>query len=181
MVYLTFHPGTVTRSDAWKGLADRKGVGKVGDLGDQQHPQKSALEKKFGAISTEKWGDEIDMYPAIFEALRSAFYNKGSSPNVADTHDTGDLRADGCVSDYDDEKVLYCLWYFIEFKYLTIALNTSDQCGQMLDYFYKAKDKQPYCQEFIGILSNFQSAWVFTAHFQGEPVAETITVERLYA
>jgi hypothetical protein len=171
----------VTRSDAWKGLADRNGVGKVGDLGEQQHPHKAALERKFGAISTGEWGEEISMYPDIFKALRTAFYNKESSPKVVDTHDKGDLRADGCVSDYDDEKTLYCLWYFIEFKYLTIALNTSDQCGQMLDYFYKAKDKQPYRQEFIGILSNFKSAWVFTARFRGDAEAETITVERLYA
>jgi hypothetical protein len=181
VVYLTFHPGTVTRSDAWKALADHNGVGKVGDLGDQQHPQKAALEKKFGAISMNEWGKELNMYPDIFKALRSAFYNKDSSPKVVDTHDNGDLRADGCISDYDDEKTLYCLWYFLEFKYLMIALNTPDQCGQMLDYFYKAKDKQPYRQEFIGILSNFDSTWVFTARFQGEAEVETITVERQFA
>ena len=107
MVCLIFHPGTVTRSDAWKALVDCNGVGKVRDLGEQQHPRKGDLETTFGAISTAKWGEEIDMYPDIFTALRSAFYNEGSSPDwqqlatslpkVVDTHEKGDLRADGCV------------------------------------------------------------------------------------
>jgi hypothetical protein len=165
--------GTTTRSEAWHDLERSERANLLPGLSEQQHDKKSTLVSTFGQLTTAQWKEEKHMYPKIIDAMQTAFYNEPSSPKVVDTHDSKDFRGDVTISDYDDKKVAYCLWYYIEFKYLTIELITSDHCGQMLDYFYAAHERQPHRREFVGILSNFGSAWVFTARFEGESVMVT--------
>ena len=62
------------------------------------------------------------------------------------------------VADYNDTRLLYCLRYFIELKFPGISLLTPENCGQVLDYFNKAREKQPHRAEFVAVLSDFNSA-----------------------
>jgi hypothetical protein len=119
----------------------------------------------FKKIDQTEWKEEKDMYPAIIEAMQSTFYVGEPNVFVVDTHKTGDLRPDVSVGDYPDDRLPYCLWYFIEFKLPGGSLLAPEHCGQVLDYFHKIHEKQPHRREFIGILSDFVSAWVFTARY----------------
>lgn len=163
---------TTTRSEAWHDLEAAQRVKSLPPLSQQQHKKKVTLLSTFRQLTPVEWKEERQMYPEIIDAMKTGFYNEPSSPKVVDTHDSKDFRGDVAISDYDD-KVAYCLWYYIEFKYRTTELITVDHCGQMLDYFYAAHEGQPHRREFVGISSNFESVWVFTAHFEGDDVMIT--------
>jgi Protein kinase domain len=109
------------------------------------------------------------MYPDILQVIQS-FYTKGTCISVVDTHRKGDFSADLSVADYSDARLLYCLRYFIELKFPGISLLTPENCGQILDYFNKAHEKQPHRAEFVAVLSDFDSAMVFTARYTLEAV-----------
>jgi hypothetical protein len=167
---LRYRIGTITRSQAWHSLESKDGVKVLGELSNQQHDKKASLISEFEKLSMDKWKEEKNMYPHIIKAVRTGFYTDSSGPKVVDTHDSKDFRADVSISDYADGKVAYCLWYFIELKFVKVELFTADHCGQMLDYFHEAHERQPHRREFVGILSNFISAWVFTARYHGGSV-----------
>ena len=141
-------------------------------LSVQPHTKKTDLVKKFNAIDRTRWKEEKDMYPDIIEAMQSTLYSKAPGVFVVDTHDRGDFRPDISVADFQDDRLVYCLWYFIELKLSGSNLLAPDHCGQLLDYFHKSREKQRHRREFMGILSNFDSAWVFTARYE----AETVTI-----
>src|SRR5271170_2962367 len=164
-IFLKSPVDTTTRSEAWHELEAAQRVNFLPGIGAQHHDKKTTLESTFGQLTTAQWKEEKHMYPDMIDAMKK-FYDEPSSPKVVDTHDSKDFRGDVTISDYDDKKVAHCLWYFIELKYLTIDLITADHCGQMLDYFHTAHERQPHRREFVGILSNFGSAWVFTARFE---------------
>lgn len=114
------------------------------------------------------------MYPVIIEAMQSTLYKNTSGICVVDTHGRGEFRPDISVADFPDDRLLYCLWYFIELKLPGQNLLSPDNCGQVVDYFHKARERQPHRREFTGILSNFESAWVFTVCYE----SDTFTVSK---
>jgi hypothetical protein len=67
-------------------------------LSEQQHDKKATLVSTFGQLTTAQWKGEREMYPKIIDAMRTAFYNKPSSPRVVDTHDSKDFRGDVTIS-----------------------------------------------------------------------------------
>jgi hypothetical protein len=157
--------GTVTRSQAWTTLVR---LGRVKDgptVANQEITKKATLEAQFRKIDTKKWKEEKDMYLPIIEAMRSRFYSKKADAVVVDTHMIGDFRPDISVADFKDDRLLYTLWYFIELKLPGINLLTAENCGQVVDYFQKAHEKQRHRSDFIALLSNFTSTWVFTAQY----------------
>jgi hypothetical protein len=95
---------------------------------------------------------------------------------VVDTHQQGNFRPDISVADFPDDRLLYCMWYFIELK-VAVNLTPSSYSGQILDYFNKAHERQRHRREFTAILSNLAIAWVFTAEFN----EEVVRVYRAYA
>ena len=50
-------------------------------------------------------------------------------------------------------------------------LNTSENSGQILDYFNAIYEKQPNRSKFVAILSNFQESWVYIANYSYNSVA----------
>ncbi|KAF8232031.1 hypothetical protein L208DRAFT_1466105 [Tricholoma matsutake] len=69
------------------------------------------------------------------------------------------------VAKYDDARLPYSIWYFLEFKVPSVEARTAAHCGQMLDYFKSIREKQPHRSRFIGVLSNYSSSWVYNAMF----------------
>jgi hypothetical protein len=58
--------------------------------------------------------------------------------------------------------------YYIEFKWqFSGNLISSDNCGQMVDYFNILSEHQPDRSFFVVILSNFDTTWVFKAEYRG--------------
>jgi hypothetical protein len=112
------------------------------------------------------------MYPDIIKPIQKILYPVDLNIFVVDTHNNGDFHPDVSVGyqKLKDDRLPYFLWYFIEFKLPTVNISTSEQCGQVLDYFYKVHEKQPHRRDFVAILSNFVAAWVFTARFEAEEV-----------
>ena len=101
------------------------------------------------------------MYPDILNAIRSSLYPSTSDLLIADTSSKGDFHADLSISEYEDERLLFCLRYFIELKRGHDNLVSPENCGQMVEYLLQVRAKQPSRREFVGILSNFHSAHVF--------------------
>jgi hypothetical protein len=160
--------GTQTRSAAWNNLVKDNLVKDKGIIDTPQHKIKAALKKALHEIDSSQWAVETDMYPDIIKAMRTVF----KRTKVFDTHARGDFRPDVSVGDFEDERLPYFMQYFIEFTLPTTAnLLSSETCGQVVDYFYALHEKQPYRREFLGILSNFNSAWIFTAEFEDGPVS----------
>jgi hypothetical protein len=111
------------------------------------------------------------MYPDIIEPIESTLY---SSPppaiNVVDTSKLREFPADVSIADYLDERVPYGMRYFIELKWPKGNLIFAENCGQMLDYFDIAHERQPHRLVFAAILSNFDAAFVFEAVYRGDSV-----------
>jgi hypothetical protein len=72
--------------------------------------------------------------------------------------------------EYQDVRVPYGVRYFIEFKWPKSNLISPENCGQMLDYFNMAHERQPHRSTFTAILSNFDVAFVFEADYRGDSV-----------
>ena len=123
----------------------------------------ATLITAFRDIDTMKWREERHMYPDILNAIRSSLYLPTSDLLIADTSSKGDFHADLSISEYEDERLLYCLRYFIELKqgHDHDNLVSPENCGQMFEYLLQVRAKQPSQQAFVGILSNFHSAHVF--------------------
>ena len=84
------------------------------------------------------------MYPDIAQATQS-FYEDGSSIFVVETYKGGPFQADMTISDYQDRaQAAYGLRYFVELKLSPKNVLTPENCGQVLDYFYKAHEFQPH-------------------------------------
>ena len=77
------------------------------------------------------------------------------------------------VAHHKDDHLLYFLLYFIKLKMPKNKLDTSENCGQLLDYFNAIYKKQPHRLEFVAILSNFEESWVYTANYSLNSVAIT--------
>ena len=58
------------------------------------------------------------------------------------------------VAHHKDDHLLYFLLYFIELKMPKSKLDTSENCGQLLDYFNAIYKKQPHRSEFVPTLKN---------------------------
>ena len=79
--------------------------------------------------------------------------------------------ADISVAHHKDGHLPYSLLYFIELKMPKYKLNTSENSGQVLDYFNAIYEKQPNRSKFVAILSNFQESWVYIANYSYNGVA----------
>jgi hypothetical protein len=105
------------------------------------------------------------MYADIIKAIEKGLYEEETGIFVVDTHSKGEFHADISVAHQQDDRLPYCLRYFIELKIRKSKLNTAENCGQILDYFNSVHERQPYRSEFVAILSNFESSWVFIARY----------------
>ena len=110
------------------------------------------------------------MYADIIEAIKKGLYKDETGIFVVDTHSKGEFRADISVAHQEDDRLPYCLRYFIELKLPGKNLKTAENCGQILDYFNAVHEKQPYRSEFVAILSNFKNSWVFIAHYDHQNI-----------
>jgi len=130
-------------------------------------PATSWLREKFQGVEDAKWTCESDMYHPILSVLRDYLSWKGSSALAVPTHTRGSFHADLTTSLYEDPaRVLYGLYYFIELKFGNGRLDSSENCGQVVDYFHQARKVQPYRTHFVAILSNFKEAWVFLIKYE---------------
>jgi hypothetical protein len=157
----------VTRSQAWDTLVKEGAIQPRQSLEEQVHPRKIQLVERFADIDSSAWNEEIDMYADIIEAIDEGLYEGEPGIFVVDTHSEGEFHADISVADQEDDRLPYCLRYFIELK-LKIRnskLKTAKNCGQILDYFNAVHERQPYRSEFVAVLSDFHSSWVFIAHY----------------
>jgi Protein kinase domain len=162
--------GSVTRSEAWHSLESKGFVKATSRISEQDSPDAKQLSTEFAAIMTNAWTEEADMYPDVINALKSSLYSSPSAINVVDTSKLRDFPADVSIADYPDERLPYCVRYFIEFKWLDRNLICPENCGQMVDYFNILHGRQPDRSAFVAILSNFGTAWVFEAEYRGESV-----------
>ena len=105
------------------------------------------------------------MYPGIRTAIKEGLYSEKENILVIDTHQNGDFHADIAVAQHDDSRLLYSLLYFFELKHPTVTPHNFESCGQIVDYFYAVRDKQPHRSLFVAILSNFSVTWVYVAAF----------------
>jgi len=105
------------------------------------------------------------MYPDIVNAIKEGLYKGKNDVLVVDTHQRNDFHADISIAQYNDARLLHSLRYFLELKSLAVQPRTAESCGQVLDYFHAVHEKQPHRSRFVGILSNFSSAWVYVAVF----------------
>ena len=133
----------------------------------QKHPRRNTLVSKLEALKEKNWTKELDMYADFIGAIKDGFYKGPKSILVVDTHQHNDFPADVSVALYDDARLPYCVQYFLEFKLPTIEPRTATHCGQILDYFNIAHEKQPYRSSFVGILSNYSTSWVYVVSFGG--------------
>jgi hypothetical protein len=134
------------------------------------------------------WNEEVNMYPDVIEALKSVPYNSPSALHVVNTSQLREFPADITIADYADERLPYCARYYIEFKWrFSGNLISSDNCGQMVDYFNILHEHQPDRSLFVAILSNFDTAWVFEAEYRGgsltiyRKVADTLADAVIFA
>ena len=110
------------------------------------------------------------MYPDVIKALKSVPYSPPSAIHVVDTSKLREFPADVSIADYPDERLPYCVRYFIEFTWRNGNLICPENCGQMVDYFDILHERQPDRSGFVAILSNFDTAWVFEAEYRGKSV-----------
>jgi Protein kinase domain len=158
--------GTVTRSDAWHKLENTGYVKEGSIVFGQNSPDANDLSIAFAEIDRSRWQGEIDMYPDIIKAIEK-LYSSQPSANVVNTSGFREFPADVSIGEYQDARVPYGLWYFIEFKLPKGNLISADNCGQMLDYFDMAHERQPHRSTFTAILSDFDAAFVFDADYRG--------------
>jgi hypothetical protein len=115
----------------------------------------SGLISLFLSIIYQMYADiikAIDKGQRLYEGERGIF--------VVDTHMKDEFHADISVAHQKDDRLPY--WrYFIELKIPKNKLNTAENCGQILDYLNSVHGRQVYRSEFVVILSNFESSWVF--------------------
>ena len=74
------------------------------------------------------------MYPGIIEAIQQMLYDD-EGIFIVDTHSKGAFHADISMAHHKDGCLPYSLLYFIELKMPKYKLNTSENSGQILDYF----------------------------------------------
>ena len=103
------------------------------------------------------------MYNDIIEAIQKGLYNPQQKRGeneifVVDTHSKGTFSTDISVAHHKDDRLPYFLLYSIELKIPKKKLETSENCGQLLDYFNAVYKKQPHRSEFVAILSNFEES-----------------------
>ena len=153
----------MTRSQAWNTLVNEGAIDKRQNIGEQGHKRKIQLVDCFNAIDPRLWNEEIDMYPDIIKAIDEGLYKGETGIFVVDTHSKGEFHADITIAPQEDDRLPYCLRYFIELKIREKKLNTAENCGQILDYFNAVHERQPYRSEFVAILSSFNESMVFTA------------------
>jgi hypothetical protein len=127
--------GSVTRSEAWHSLESKGFVKATSRISKQDSPDARQLLTEFAAITTNAWTEEADMYPDVIKALKSSLYSPLSAINIVDTSKLRELPADVSIADCPDERLHYCVRYFIEFKWLNGNLICPENCGQMVDYF----------------------------------------------
>jgi hypothetical protein len=163
--------GTVTRSEAWHSLEKSGHAKETSGISKQDSSDAERLTAQFAAIERNKWTEEADMYPDIIETIESTLYSSPPSAiNVVDTSKLREFPADVSIADYPDERVPYGVRYFIELKWPKGNLISAENCGQMLDYFDIAHERQPHRLAFAAILSNFDAAFVFEADYRGDSV-----------
>jgi hypothetical protein len=170
--------GTVTRSEAWHSLEKSGHAKDTSCISKQDSSDAERLTAKFAAIERSEWVEEADMYPDIIELIESTLYlSPPPAINVVDTSKLRDFPADVSIADYLDERVPYGMQYFIELKWPKGNLVSAENCGQMLDYFDIAHERQPHRLAFAAILSNFDAAFVFEADYRGD----SVTIYRMAA
>jgi len=115
--------------------------------------------------------EEADMYPDIIKLIESTLYlSPPPAINIVDTSKLCEFPADVSIADYPDKRVPYGVQYFIELKWPKWNLISAENCGQMLNYFDIVHKRQPHRLAFTAILSNFDTAFVFEAGYQGDSV-----------
>jgi hypothetical protein len=169
-------PGSVTRANAWKQLQADGRVKEGGQIPPQSHDLLSVLEAGFLSLKEKTWSKETAIYPEIVSTLSKTLYPEGSGIHAVDSH-APPTYLDVCVTDVPGESLLYFLRYFFEFKLPDKdgLLNSAENLGQILDYFYDLAEKQPHRPSFVAILSNLKTSYVLTAQFS--PVSVSVTVQ----
>jgi hypothetical protein len=159
--------------------------GKVPELDDER---RTALIKSLAEVNTTKWTEEKNMYSPIQSAIEKGLSTAGSGIVVVDTHAKGEFHGDISVAYHEDDRLPHSLQYFVELKLRGGNIKTSENCGQMIDYIEFVHGKQPLRQQFVGILSDFESSWVFTAKYDqrgditiSEQFANTLADAVIYA
>jgi hypothetical protein len=119
------------------------------------------------------------MYPAVIKAIRSGFYVQDSDPRVVNTSNGPNFRRDFIsVAEFDDHRRLpYSLWYILEVKLHLPNVLTPYHCGRFLDYFHSVHKNQPRRDRFMGILSDCDNTWVFTACYETQDLPRTVEIQ----
>ena len=117
----------------------------------------------FESLSQRSWTEESQMYESTVVAIKNCISDSDSKIVVHNSHAFHRFRADISIAktSYLDN-LPYGLLYFVELK-LPSARNlfSPENCGQILNYVYNARRKQPYRNSFVAILSNLQTAFLF--------------------
>jgi hypothetical protein len=116
----------------------------------QQHPHRKILTSKLSALKVKTWMKKLDMYSDLIRAIRDGLYKEMKDILVVDTSQHNDFHADISVAKYDDARLPYSIWYFLELKLRSVEPRTAAHYGQMLDYFKSLHEKQPHRSRFIG-------------------------------
>lgn len=168
----------MTRSQAWDALINKGAIKHRQSIEEQPHQRRIQLVECFSTIDSNLWNEEIDMYEDIIKAIHKGLYEGETGIFVVDTHSKGELHADISVAHQKDDRLPYCLRYFIELKIQKSKLKTTENCGQILDYFNVVHERQPYRSEFVAILSNFESSCVFIARYDHQ---NNVTISEQWA
>ena len=141
------------------------------------------VQEQFDKINHMNWKLETDMYAGTIKAIQAALYPPESGIFVVDTHSIGYFCHDVSVADYNDSRLIFFWRYFIKFKPPTSRSNllTPENCGHVLDYFVHAKEVQPHRREFIGVLSDFDDTFVFTAEITDQEIRITTPLQEQFS
>jgi hypothetical protein len=146
------------------------------------------LIKSLAEVDPTKWTEEKNMYSPIQSAIEKGLSTAGSGIVVVDTHVKGKFHKDISMAYHEDDRLPHSLQYFVELKLQGRNIKTSENCEQIIDYIDFVHGKQPLQQQFIRILSDFESSWVFMAKYdqQGditisEQFANTLADAVIYA
>jgi len=166
-----FASGSVTRAEEWTSLHNEKRVTKQPPLPQQKHLKRNKLMSQLNQLNPTQWTEEKQMYTPVVDSLRSGFYPPKSAVCVINSHANPLFPADISFARFSDAKFLHFLLYFLELKLHSKGNLTSPaNCGQILNYFHIAHEKQPHRKSFTGILSDIAHTYVFTARYDTDKV-----------
>ncbi|KIL63717.1 hypothetical protein M378DRAFT_655859 [Amanita muscaria Koide BX008] len=120
--------------------------------------------------NSHTWSRESDLYEDIANVMKSLYHDKlktsstGNRLSVQAPFNNAHISADIDVTSQSDKALLNTMLYFVDLKGFSSSNFKADDHGcQILDQFDALYDAQQNRFDFVAVLSNGKSSWVFEA------------------